>query len=133
MPNSKIALAQLVEHGPFKPVVAGSSPACGKELVVSFKPLFLLLYSRMSYLWIAIAVLLIVLFTVKLKETFDNMSDEPKQCNDSCPVHGSIFDPPYPHAFHYTNLDSNRKKVYECSKCRCRTTKPDNYTVNLDL
>ena len=25
----QIALAQLVEHGPFKPVAAGSSPACG--------------------------------------------------------------------------------------------------------
>jgi hypothetical protein len=35
--NPKIALAQSVERRPFKPNVAGSSPACGKELVVSFK------------------------------------------------------------------------------------------------
>lgn len=36
----QIALAQSVERRPFKPNVAGSSPACGKELVVSSKLLF---------------------------------------------------------------------------------------------
>ena len=32
--NKKIRLAQLVEHGPFKPRVAGSSPATGRDIVI---------------------------------------------------------------------------------------------------
>ena len=127
MPNSKIALAQLVEHGPFKPVVAGSSPACGKELVVSLKTTFLIYLNRMNYLWIAIAILLIVLVSTKTikRETFAG------RCSRSCPVHGTRFDPPYPHAFHYVFLDEGRNRVYECTKCRCQTNDPDDYPTNL--
>ena len=41
VPNSKIALAQSVERRPFKPNVAGSSPACGIRVGGLFKTTFL--------------------------------------------------------------------------------------------
>ena len=75
----------------------------------------------MKYLWIAIGILLIVLFATKTvkRETFDN---EPKQCGERCPVHGTLFDPPYLHALHYVNMDEDGNKVFECSKCHCLKT-----------
>jgi len=80
----------------------------------------------MNYLWIAIAILLIVLVSTKTikRETFAG-------CSQSCPVHGTHFDPPYPHAFHYVNMDEGRNRVYECTKCHCQTNDPDEYPTNL--
>ena len=81
----------------------------------------------MNYLWIAIAILLIVLVSTKTikREAFAG------RCSRSCPVHGTHFDPPYPHAFHYVNMDEGRNRIHECTKCHCQTNDPDEYPTNL--
>ena len=124
--NPITGLAQSVERGPFKPNVAGSSPAIGTRVGGLFQNhYFYFFIVEMKYLWIAIAVLLIVLFTINVKEHFDN---EPKQCGTSCPIHGTLFDPPYNHSLHYINLDEDNNRVYECSKCHCLKTQLESET-----
>ena len=48
-----------------------------------------------------------------------------------CPVHGAHFEPPYPHAFHYVDVDEGRNRIYECTKCHCQTIDPDSYPTNV--
>ena len=88
----------------------------------------------MKYLWIAIAVLLIVLFSINVKESFNH---RPKKCrlpeDGGCPVHSSNKDPPYPHPFHYVYQDENKNRVYECSKCHCKTINPKRYAKKCRL
>ena len=81
----------------------------------------------MNYLWIAIAILLIVLVSTKTikREAFAG------RCSHSCPVHGTHFEPPYLHAFHYVDVDEGRNRIYECTKCHCQTIDPDSYPKNV--
>ena len=83
----------------------------------------------MKYMWIAIAILLIILVLTKTtkKEKFATV------CSRSCPVHSTLFDPPYPHSFHYVYITAGRNRVYECSKCHCETLDPDAYPAHVNL
>ena len=136
--NPITGLAQSVERGPFKPNVAGSSPAIGTRVGGLFQNhYFYFCIIEMKYLWIAIAVLLILLFSINVKESFNH---RPKKCrlpeDGGCPVHSSNKDPPYPHPFHYVFHDENENRVlYECSKCHCQTIETDKekYNISSDL
>jgi hypothetical protein len=83
----------------------------------------------MTYIWIAIAILLIILVSTKTIKTekFTSM------CRRSCPVHNTHFDPPYPHSFHYVYMTTGRNRVYECTKCRCETLDPGSYPTNTNF
>ena len=83
----------------------------------------------MNYLWLAIAILLIVLVstnTIK-REGFQG------KCSRSCPVHSTHFDPPYPHSFHYVLTDKDRNRIYECTKCHCQTINTDEYPTTVSF
>jgi hypothetical protein len=84
--------------------------------------------NRMNYIWIAIAILLIVFVSTNVqKEGFQG------KCNRSCPVHSTHFDPPYPHSFHFVYKDNERNRIYECTKCRCQTKNTDNYPTTFSF
>jgi hypothetical protein len=83
----------------------------------------------MTYIWIAIAILLIILVSTNTIKTEKFAS----MCSRSCPVHSTHFDPPYPHSFHFVSMTTGRNRVYECTKCRCQTLDPGSYPISVNL